>query len=200
MNNKFSRVDEFNLISSEPYDSLYEYIKTVLISEKGKIKKDDKKKEIIEASWRYGLNMFGLRVTVKFRKLDNDKIEVNFRGGFKDAFDTGGVGSKKANEIIDKVLNGEKSAPPKEDIYIPNRGKSKILAAVLALVLGGIGAHKFYLGNWGVGIIYIIVLVIAPYLPIIISIIESIRLFTLSEKSFDEKYNYVVVKPFASIW
>lgn len=37
----------------------------------------------------------------------------------------------------------------------PN-GKNRITAALLALFLGGFGVHKFYLGQSGVGIIYLL--------------------------------------------
>lgn len=31
--------------------------------------------------------------------------------------------------------------------------KSKVVAGLLGILLGGIGAHKFYLGRWGMGLI-----------------------------------------------
>jgi hypothetical protein len=39
--------------------------------------------------------------------------------------------------------------------YAPSRSdKSRSTAALLALLLGGIGIHKFYVGKPGIGIIY----------------------------------------------
>jgi len=204
----FSKVDEFNLITQEVQNEVYDYIKAVLVSANGSIKKDNKEQGILEASWRYGVNFAGLRVTVKFRKINDDKIEINFRGGFKDSFDTTGVGSKKANEIINMVIGGVEVESIEEtninsnteDIYIPSRGKSKTLAGVLALVVGGLGLHKFYLGNYGWGIVYLVSIFVLPLASAIIGAIEGIRIFTLSEKSFDEKYNHISMKPFTFVW
>lgn len=67
----------------------------------------------------------------------------------------------------------------------PN-GKSKILAALLALFLGNFGVHKFYLGKIGLGIIYFIFCWTA--IPAIISFVEFIILLTMSDDNFNEKY------------
>ena len=64
-------------------------------------------------------------------------------------------------------------------------GKSKVTAGVLALLLGGIGIHKFYLGAWGWGIFYI--LFVWTWIPAIIALIEGIRYLTLSEDDFTRK-------------
>lgn len=41
------------------------------------------------------------------------------------------------------------------------RRKSSIVAGLLAIFLGPVGAHKFYNGSWGWGIIYIVIIVAA---------------------------------------
>lgn len=63
--------------------------------------------------------------------------------------------------------------------------KSRIVAALLALFLGGIGVHKFYLGAWGWGIIYLIFC--WTFIPGILALIEMIRYFILSDKEFNDK-------------
>ncbi len=55
-------------------------------------------------------------------------------------------------------------------------------AALLAIFLGGVGAHKFYLGQVKQGVIY--VLFIWTLIPIILGIIDGIRLFQLSSEQF----------------
>ncbi|HOJ94490.1 MAG TPA: zinc-ribbon domain and TM2 domain-containing protein [Fervidobacterium nodosum] len=62
--------------------------------------------------------------------------------------------------------------------------KSPIIAALLALFLGGVGAHRFYLGQWW-GIIYIVFC--WTYIPMIIAAIEGIY-WLFHQKEFLDKY------------
>lgn len=63
--------------------------------------------------------------------------------------------------------------------------KSKVTAGVLAILLGGIGVHKFYLGRIGVGIIYL--LFCWTYIPGIIAFIEGIMYLCQSDEDFQVK-------------
>lgn len=65
--------------------------------------------------------------------------------------------------------------------------KSKITAALLAIFLGGIGIHKFYLGRVGWGIIYIIFC--WTWIPMIVGFIEGIIYLIMSDKNFESKYS-----------
>ena len=67
----------------------------------------------------------------------------------------------------------------------PN-GKSKLVAALLALFLGGFGIHKFYLGRIGWGIIYL--LFFWTFIPGLIAFIEFILLLVMSDEDFNRKY------------
>jgi len=64
--------------------------------------------------------------------------------------------------------------------------KSKIVAAILAFLLGGIGVHKFYLGQTGKGILYLILC--WTYIPGIIAFIEGIMMLCSSDENFQTKY------------
>ena len=75
--------------------------------------------------------------------------------------------------------------------------KSKITAGVLALLLGHIGIHKFYLGSWGWGIIYL--LFVMTFIPMILALIEAIRYFTMSEDDFNIKVSELN-GPFSFLW
>lgn len=66
--------------------------------------------------------------------------------------------------------------------------KSKTVAALLAIFLGGFGIHKFYLRKPGWGIAYLIFC--WSYIPAIIGFIEGIILLAMSEDDFDYKYNF----------
>jgi TM2 domain-containing membrane protein YozV len=65
--------------------------------------------------------------------------------------------------------------------------KNKVVAGVLALFLGGLGIHKFYLNKAGQGVLYL--LFCWTLIPAIIAFIEAIVYFTMSDKEFDFKYN-----------
>lgn len=69
----------------------------------------------------------------------------------------------------------------------PSKGsKSRATAAILAFLLGGLGAHKFYLGQIAAGILYL--LFFWTLIPGIIAFIEFIILLTMSDETFHEKY------------
>ncbi|MEL7141303.1 MAG: NINE protein [Cyanobacteria bacterium J06643_4] len=65
--------------------------------------------------------------------------------------------------------------------------KDKTTAAILAIFLGGIGIHKFYLGETGAGIIYLIFA--CTGIPYFIAFIEFIIYLTMSDAQFNAKYN-----------
>ena len=69
-------------------------------------------------------------------------------------------------------------------------GRTKIAAALLALFLGVAGAHKFYLGNAKMGIIYILISLTAVGLIItlILSIYDFIILLTMPDADFTMRY------------
>lgn len=64
--------------------------------------------------------------------------------------------------------------------------KNKNVAGLLALFLGGLGIHKFYLGKIGTGILYL--LFSWTGIPTIIGWVESIIYFTSDEQDFAAKY------------
>ena len=64
--------------------------------------------------------------------------------------------------------------------------KSKIVAALLAFFLGGLGVHKFYLGQAGMGIVYI--LFCWTGIPAFIAFFEFIILLCTSDENFSRKY------------
>lgn len=64
--------------------------------------------------------------------------------------------------------------------------KSKTAAGLLAIFLGGIGVHKFYLGSVGAGIAYL--LFCWTCIPAIIGLVEGIIYLTSTEENFYYKY------------
>jgi TM2 domain-containing membrane protein YozV len=65
-------------------------------------------------------------------------------------------------------------------------GKSRLSAALLAIFLGGLGVHKFYLGRTGQGIVYL--LFFWTFIPAVVGFIEGIYYLTLSDADFAAKY------------
>ena len=65
--------------------------------------------------------------------------------------------------------------------------KNRSTAILLALFLGGLGIHKFYLNKPGLGILYI--LFVWTFIPGIIAFFEVIIFLCMSDETFDLKYN-----------
>lgn len=65
--------------------------------------------------------------------------------------------------------------------------KNKTTAIILALFLGGLGIHKFYLNKPLWGIVYL--LFSWTFIPVIASFIEIIVLLFYSDEKFNQKYN-----------
>ena len=63
---------------------------------------------------------------------------------------------------------------------------------------GGIGLHKFYAGNWGWGLIYLAAC--STGIPVLLSLIEFIKVLCLSQEEFDKRYNYQAVRAFQWVW
>jgi len=67
--------------------------------------------------------------------------------------------------------------------------KSRVAAGVLALLVGGIGIHKFYCGRVGLGILYLVFF--WTFIPALIAFIEGIIYLTCqSDEYFTKKYCY----------
>ncbi len=81
--------------------------------------------------------------------------------------------------------------------------KNKFLAAALAFCFGTLGAHKFYLGKYGWGVLYALfpffslifalatdseAIFMLSFLPYCISIAESIMYLCMSNEDFQKKY------------
>lgn len=65
-------------------------------------------------------------------------------------------------------------------------GRSKFIAGICALFLGGLGIHKFYLGQTVWGIVYL--LFCWTFIPAIVSFFEAIYLLLMSQETFDRKF------------
>ena len=66
--------------------------------------------------------------------------------------------------------------------------RNRVTAALFAFFLGGLGAHKFYLGQPGLGVLYLIFC--WTFIPAIVAFIETIIFLTMNDEAFGAKYNY----------
>jgi TM2 domain-containing membrane protein YozV len=60
--------------------------------------------------------------------------------------------------------------------------KSKAAATLWAIFLGGFGAHKFYMGSWGWGIVYLLTCWL--YVPFFVALVEWIRYVLMTDDEF----------------
>ena len=65
--------------------------------------------------------------------------------------------------------------------------KNKVTAALFAFFLGGLGIHRFYLGQTGMGLLYL--LLSWTLVPAFIAFIDGILFLIATEEDFDAKYN-----------
>ncbi|MFB6200538.1 MAG: TM2 domain-containing protein [Halorhabdus sp.] len=68
-------------------------------------------------------------------------------------------------------------------------GKSdsdQVTAGILALLLGGLGAHKFYQGNTKLGLVYLCLF--WTFIPAILAFVEGILILVADEDEYERKY------------
>lgn len=68
----------------------------------------------------------------------------------------------------------------------PLEGRNRIIAAILAFFLGSFGIHRFYLGQIGLGFLYLLFFWTA--IPGIVGFIEGIIFITMSDEDFALRY------------
>jgi len=68
----------------------------------------------------------------------------------------------------------------------PKAEKSRGVAILLALFLGGLGAHKFYLGKVGQGFLYLVF--VWTLIPVILAIVDIIRYASTDSQEFTQKF------------
>ena len=202
----FEQTDNAVLTTSGDYALVFQHCQQVLIQLGGRIKAEDLNAGLLEAAWRYGVNPFGLRGTLHFRAMEDGQISVTVKSGFKDSFNTSSAVDKKTQEILTALLGGASTSttlsPPTFDAapVNPSRNKTKLAMALLTFFLGGVGGHKFYAGCWGWGLVYLVSCLLLPGVSAVVALVELIRVLTLSQERFDEKYNLTAPKPFTFIW
>ncbi|SQD02762.1 Tfp pilus assembly protein, major pilin PilA [Escherichia coli] len=91
--------------------------------------------------------------------------------------------------VADAARKYIKMPHPAPIVGAPQRtasSKSRMTAALLAFFLGGLGAHKFYLGKVGQGFLYLIFC--WTFIPAIVAFIEFFIYLCTSDEDFARKY------------
>lgn len=110
----------------------------------------------------------------KLEKLEDNKQPMVFMNA--------GGGGSSSSSASSSSSGGNNSLVPL---------KNKVLAGVLGIFLGGIGAHKFYLGKPFQGLLYLALCWTG--IPEVLGVIEGIMYLVSSDPSFASKYGARVV-------
>lgn len=85
--------------------------------------------------------------------------------------------------VLQAPVSAAAAAAP---VPVPTTTRSKGTAALLAFFLGGLGVHKFYLGQSGLGVVYL--LFCWTFIPAIVAFIEFLVLLGMNEREFATKF------------
>jgi TM2 domain-containing membrane protein YozV len=81
------------------------------------------------------------------------------------------------------VSNSPGHAPAPIVVTAP---KSRSMAVLLAMLLGGIGIHKFYLNEPGLGVLYLVFC--WTFIPAVAGLIEGLVFLFMSDSDFQRAY------------
>lgn len=141
----------------------------------------------------HGTTINGMRVQ-KHALRDGDRI--NLAGQAEFVYSRGALYSANEQQASYQTSYTDISAqpqryhssppPPRSAPRAYGSGKNKTTAGLFGILLGGIGVHKFYLGESGAGVLY--VLFSWTGIPTIIGLVEGIRYLSMSDAEFFRKY------------
>ena len=90
--------------------------------------------------------------------------------------------ASQAGDAIDSVFNNGPS------------GKSRGVAGLLALFLGGLGLHYFYMNKTNAGVVFLLATLLScgalGIVTHVISIIQAVLFFTSTQQEFEQKWVY----------
>ena len=135
--------------------------------------------------------------------VDSNSGEISAADGGRYAFsgtDWKAAGSPARGMAVDFQVDGNQARAVYLALGSATSGsKSKVAAGVLAILLGSLGIHKFYLGFTGPGLVYLLIntvgfavtwlmLFIPNYVLAVIAIVEGIIYLTKSDEEFEQLY------------
>lgn len=81
-------------------------------------------------------------------------------------------------------------APPPPPAVDPRPVKSRTVAIVLALFLGGVGAHRFYLRQPGLGVLYL--LLCWTFVPAAVAVVEAMVYLVQTDHKWASKRGFAL--------
>lgn len=88
--------------------------------------------------------------------------------------------------VIDRAAERCPACDSNQPVQSSADNLDRVTAAILAIVLGGLGAHKFYLGETTTGVVYLCF--VWTLVPIFLGVIEGLIYLTTSDEDFQRKY------------
>ncbi|MEG0928316.1 MULTISPECIES: TM2 domain-containing protein [Chryseobacterium] len=96
--------------------------------------------------------------------------------------------AKLTSMSLDEINSLKAKKDESKDVYVKAKSrKDKNTASILSLLLGGIGIHRFYLGQTLLGVMYLIFS--WTFIPAFIAFIDFFIFIFMSQDKFDVKYN-----------
>ena len=134
-----------------------------------------KAKDVPELSQYFG-NSFGAGNPYNNQSTQFNQPPPNYGGGY------GNYGPQNAGQF------GGAQQNPQPNYFANNNtsGKSRTTAGILAILIGGLGVHYFYLGKALPGIVYL--LLCCTGIPAILGLIQGIIMLTMTDEQFYNKY------------
>lgn len=75
------------------------------------------------------------------------------------------------------------------------RGKQKLVAGILGILLGGFGIHHFYLGSNMAGVILLVASIVTCGIGGLVGLVEGVLLLIMPDADFDARYNARTPEP-----
>ena len=90
---------------------------------------------------------------------------------------------------------GDQASAAMDDVFSNGpSGKSRGVAGLLALFLGGLGLHYFYMNKTNAGVVFLLATLLScgalGIVTHIISIIQAVLFFTSTQQEFEQKWVY----------
>lgn len=149
----------------------------------------------------YEFLSLGVYIDINLNSISENKTEITVEirrklGTFNESHEV-----TNANNHITNIVNyiAQLVSMPSDDIIklkssqtqnvrVKSQGlKDKNLAVILAFFLGGLGIHRFYLGQTLLGVIYLVFC--WTFIPLCLSIIDFFAFIFMSQNKFNSKYN-----------